>query len=284
MLKSDIPLVVSGFFVTFAVSNKKQTKETIKTIGNMEKITFDQLQQLVANIDYIYPDSYPIVFRVTHKRGGIRNYEAGIGRADGEIDPDNLTEECQYLAERDTCHGDVFRHVIDVQEPDNMKVSEIGQMLREKCKIKDGDTIWFNRRLSCTGKRFNDFEKVELSWPATMQILRLMGYMTREEWEEENADEVPDMDGCDFDEKLVLCNDALADALNVANSTTLPIHGFTTEEGETYDVAYIDLNGDAYLACEDEDKQDRFNTPIYSLSEKDLDRLYELFKSKQTKP
>ena len=81
-----------------------------------KKISFDALQQLVANIDYVFDDSFPVVFFVDgHK------YSCGI---------EHSLNERQYLLDEN-------ENLLDLQEADDMEWDAIGKMLKEKCRVSD---------------------------------------------------------------------------------------------------------------------------------------------------
>ena len=84
-----------------------------------KKISFDTLQQLVANIDYVLEDSFPVVFFVDG-----RKYSCGI-----KYSPDE-EQYLQYLLDKDD-------NLLDLQEADGMEWDAIGKMLKEKCRVSD---------------------------------------------------------------------------------------------------------------------------------------------------
>lgn len=104
-------------------------------VKGYKKIDFDTLHKLVANIDYPFKDSYPVVFLVNGKK-----FSCGIETA----------KEQQYLIDEDS-------NILDFQEPDDMVFDEIGRMLREKCNIHEGmhNTITLATPLSFDGTKPN---------------------------------------------------------------------------------------------------------------------------------
>lgn len=96
----------------------------------MKKITFKQLLNMVANIDYIWEDSYPVIFSVDNEC-----YASGIDSC-----------EQQYLARIDANKpiSEILWEDIDLldeQEPDEMVYDEIKEMLIKLCNIKNNSTI-----------------------------------------------------------------------------------------------------------------------------------------------
>ena len=119
----------------------------------MKQITFKELQDLVANIDYIDDESYPVKFSVVNSEGcpiGTKNkFECGIPghfEVDGEV-----FDEQQYFEVNVLNHSHKF--IIDLQEPDEMVYEGIGDMLKRYCRINDSSKIYLYDKSSFTGKR-----------------------------------------------------------------------------------------------------------------------------------
>ena len=95
-----------------------------------KKITFKELQDFVANIDYIDEESYPINFKVDGN-----SFSCGIcDEIYSHGESLDYNREGQYLL---NSNGDC----LDLQDPDMMIYDEIGNMLKEKCNITDTSTI-----------------------------------------------------------------------------------------------------------------------------------------------
>lgn len=95
-----------------------------------KKITFKELQDFVANIDYIDEESYPINFKVDEN-----SFSCGIcDEIYSHGESLDYNREGQYLL---NSNGDC----LDLQDPDMMIYDEIGNMLKEKCNITDTSTI-----------------------------------------------------------------------------------------------------------------------------------------------
>ena len=115
----------------------------------MKKLNLKELQDLVSEVDYISPLSYPILFSVINTESkDLVSYEVGLGRSyDKASDLFNnalgLDGDLQYLAIVDnSCDDGVYEEsYLDVQDPDCMVYEAIGEMLRKKCKIDDEKTI-----------------------------------------------------------------------------------------------------------------------------------------------
>lgn len=96
----------------------------------MKKVTFEQLSKMVAKIDYIWENSYPILFSVDNEY-----YASGIDGC-----------EQQYLVKREVNKpisevgwSDV--DLLDEQDPDEMVYGEIKEMLIKLCNIKSNSII-----------------------------------------------------------------------------------------------------------------------------------------------
>lgn len=100
-----------------------------------KKINFETLHKLVADIDYVAENTFPVVFLVSG-----RKYICGI----------EATNEQQFLIDEDS-------NVLDLQEPDNMNFDQIGKMLKEKCDFffDLSDRITLATPKSFTGEKLN---------------------------------------------------------------------------------------------------------------------------------
>lgn len=103
-----------------------------------KKISFEELNKLVSNIDYIGGFEYmEFIVRNGKKE---RTFCAGIGCFGGDNQYERIvSDEPQYLVES-TDITDVV--LLDLQEPDSMVYDEIGRMLKEKCGINENSKIY----------------------------------------------------------------------------------------------------------------------------------------------
>lgn len=115
----------------------------------MGKISFKKLHKLVAGIDPIYEDSYPVMFTVAkkgeeHHEG--QTYLVGLTDeltgSDGEL-YDGL---CQFIRLLST------GKIIDLQDEELMSFDEIGALLKEKCGIERGCSIYLEKDCSFGGE------------------------------------------------------------------------------------------------------------------------------------
>ena len=123
----------------------------------MKTITFDELHKLTANVDYLYPNTFPIKFKVDNVR-----YCIGIGYFDddaaNECDFDctdffyGYENEIQYLSQIDNKYEET---ILDASDSDNMVFDEIGDILKKCCNITENSKIelyergCFNGRIYC---------------------------------------------------------------------------------------------------------------------------------------
>lgn len=139
----------------------------------MEKITFKKLHDLVANVDYVFEESYPIRFSINNGNNTL-HYEVGIGEwyESEDYEWNDMINylypyqmKVQYLSIR--C-GDNPNNVffLDAQDSDDMVYDEIGKMLKKKCNITDNSKIYLDEENS-----FNGFERT-LHEEETSQVLR----------------------------------------------------------------------------------------------------------------
>ena len=96
-----------------------------------KRITFQELHDMVAHIDYLIINSYPVIFTVNGKR-----FACGITGTPGKY------YEQQYLAQ--LCSFGGFNKILDLQDPDCMEYRSIGRMLKRKCGINMDSKIWLN--------------------------------------------------------------------------------------------------------------------------------------------
>lgn len=113
----------------------------------MKKISFEELCDLVADVDYLWENTFPIYFKVdnTEYIAGIGNYDCGDDTGD-DYGVFGITEELQYLArfepeidkEGDTLYIPRF---LDVDDPDDMIYDDIVEMLKKQCNITENSEI-----------------------------------------------------------------------------------------------------------------------------------------------
>lgn len=102
-----------------------------------KKISFEKLNTLVSNIDYIGGFEYmEFIVRNGKKE---RAFCAGIGCFWDNNQYEQISEVPQYLAESTDINNMVL---LDLQEPDLMAYDEIGRMLKEKCGINENSKIY----------------------------------------------------------------------------------------------------------------------------------------------
>jgi hypothetical protein len=125
----------------------------------MEKITFERLQELVANIDYIWDHSFPVSFCVINNGKKVK-FECGITNSfhfEGDF-----YDEYQYVfMETVLPSGRKYSNFVDLQNPDDMIYEEIREMLKNKCDISDESAIYLYKN-SFSGKRRNVTEPERL--------------------------------------------------------------------------------------------------------------------------
>ena len=102
-----------------------------------KKISFEKLNTLVSNIDYIGGFEYmEFIVRNGKKE---RAFCAGIGCFWEDNQYEQISEVPQYLVESTDINNMVL---LDLQEPDLMVYDEIGRMLKEKCGINENSKIY----------------------------------------------------------------------------------------------------------------------------------------------
>lgn len=117
------------------------------------KISFDELHKLVANIDYVWDESFPIAFSVKNGKE-VCKFECGIT---GEFEfHGELFDEYQYLAVTEI-GGHKFNLIGDLFSPDDVSKEEIEAILKKCCRINDDSviTLYENKSKSFNGKRKN---------------------------------------------------------------------------------------------------------------------------------
>jgi hypothetical protein len=140
----------------------------------MKTITFDDLHQLVSEVDYINEESYPIAFTVDGKK-----YRVGIGPYSID-DLSNIAEDCdeeevehyayfpdffsgyedevQYLSriydEDDFDAPGANEIVLDACDPDDMEFHAIGDMLKKCCNITESSKIQISTKHSFNGNQY----------------------------------------------------------------------------------------------------------------------------------
>lgn len=126
------------------------------------EISFKQLCDLVAEIDYIKESSFPVKFSVVTKdKNTVNFFEAGIGNSADE-------NEQQYLGRYDINNEKSFNNnegameILDVQEPDIMSFANIVLLLADRCKITPNSKIYLYEDVS-----FNGEYPSELLWEKT---------------------------------------------------------------------------------------------------------------------
>lgn len=128
-----------------------------------KKISFEKLNELVSNIDYIGGFEYmEFIVRNGKKE---RVFCAGIGCFWEENQYEQIvSEEPQYLVESTDITDMVL---LDLQEPDSMVYDKIGRMLKEKCGINENSKIYlriYDEETEDDGERMSlDFITIEKS-------------------------------------------------------------------------------------------------------------------------
>ena len=110
----------------------------------MKKISFEELCELVAHIDYADNSSYPVSFVVNDKGKAPRRFECGVGETDNNVwfckwfyKAFRGETELQYMiSEKDG--------IVDLQVPNCMPFDEICEILKTKCKIGVESEILLN--------------------------------------------------------------------------------------------------------------------------------------------
>lgn len=144
----------------------------------MEQITFEKLQKLVANIDYVFDDSYPVCFDVNNNGKKIK-FECGITNA-FEFEGQFYDGYQYFMVERVLPSGRKITHFFDLQDPDGMTFDEIGNMLKTHCEIDDNSIIRLFAK-SFSGKRKNiDTDKLPLKFEAEERRLTYELELTEE--------------------------------------------------------------------------------------------------------
>lgn len=130
----------------------------------MKKINLKELSDLISEVDYVNPSSYPILFSVFNTESmDIVSYEVGFGRCYDDEEASELfnkalglDDELQYLAKIDDSyiHEGIFEEsYLDVQDPDCMIYEEIGKMIEKKCNINEKTEIRLHQIYSFNGDK-----------------------------------------------------------------------------------------------------------------------------------
>lgn len=113
----------------------------------MKKITFKELQDLIAGIDYLNEESFPVRFSATAIHGMELKFECGITtqfKTEGEC-----FDEYQYFEVKYKKYD--VSIIVDLQDPDDMSYDDISKMLN-KHGIDETCDIYLHAT-SFTGKR-----------------------------------------------------------------------------------------------------------------------------------
>lgn len=136
----------------------------------MEKITFKELCDLVSNVDYINPNSYPINFVANgdYFCVGIGMFDTALARLrkqDIENFFGGLEDNLQYLIRFDYDEKDdeFYGTFIDVQDPNNKAYDDIVSMLKKQCNINEKSLIHLCEDESFDGSRDYIIKYEELS-------------------------------------------------------------------------------------------------------------------------
>lgn len=148
-----------------------------------KEITFDELCNLVSEIDYINNESFPFSVSVENGKKH-QEYNFGIGDF-SDYGPD-WSDEWQYVS---TIVDDT-EVIIDLQEPDIMTYNEIQTMLKKKLNIKKNTNIylWTNNR-PCNGKRWEDCHHQEKSFVFSNDVVKELKYWNTPDKEEYSEEE-----------------------------------------------------------------------------------------------
>jgi hypothetical protein len=122
----------------------------------MSKISFKKLHELVANIDFCFEETHPVMFTVCQR--GDEHYDGlsylvGLAETIETEDGEEINGLFQFV--KQTCNG----KVIDLQEEESMEFEAIGKMLKDKCAIERGCTIYLEKDCSFSGDEYLIQEK-----------------------------------------------------------------------------------------------------------------------------
>lgn len=121
------------------------------------KISFDELHELVANIDYVWDESFPIAFSVKNGKE-VCKFECGIT---GEFEfQGELFDEYQYLVITDDNGFKTDGYLCDLYSPDSVSNDEIEERLKSCCSIDENSVITFydGKSKSLNGKKKYDID------------------------------------------------------------------------------------------------------------------------------
>lgn len=123
----------------------------------MKKISFKKLHELVAEIDYICPESYPVRFEVDGRTfmAGIGNWMSKKNNEFTELIEEKigLLTDLQYVLNYDVSE------FVDLQDPDAMDFNEIETMLKKKCKITGKSIIMLDEDESFDGELLDIYKE-----------------------------------------------------------------------------------------------------------------------------
>ena len=118
-----------------------------------KKISFNELCKMVAKIDYLYKESYPIVFSVEDD-DCIMKHECGITKAfefqGVQFDEYQYLVTTEFKSKEHKHEMDYVRHLVD---PDDVSFSEISEVLKDKCHIDENSIITLYEGKSFKGRK-----------------------------------------------------------------------------------------------------------------------------------
>ena len=115
----------------------------------MERISFKTLCDLIANIDYIFRDTFPVSFTVQYNSGERKEFECGIC----ELDPEDWAAEAMTFADDIQYFFESEKGIVELEDPDVMGYEEICDMLKERYNIDSSCRIFLNKKLSFDGEK-----------------------------------------------------------------------------------------------------------------------------------
>ena len=124
----------------------------------MKKISFEELCDLVAHVDYLWENTFPIYFNVdsTEYVAGIGYYDCGDDTGD-PFGVFGITEELQYLArlepkiDKEDNTISFLVSFLDVDDPDDMTYDDIVEMLKKQCNITEKSKIEISNKYCFDG-------------------------------------------------------------------------------------------------------------------------------------
>ena len=130
----------------------------------MKPITFDELHCLVANVDYLLPNTFPIKFKVDGVKYliGVGYFETD-GAEDSDVDFTNFfygyEEEIQFLSRMENSYEET---ILDTSDCDELVFEEIGDILKKCCNITENSKIELYER-GCFNGYIRDVYWADLS-------------------------------------------------------------------------------------------------------------------------